>query len=303
MLACFLVTQAASTHAQHTPGVDAAVAENTGASTTRPLPGITTDPGDDRVTKPLWELGLGGVFLNQLAYPGAGVQVDRVLVIPYAIYRGPIFRADESNVGLRAFRSAQIELDVGVAAAFGSDSSEVRIRDGLPKLGTLAEIGPQLRIRLGTVDTSRPLASHPLTLELPLRGVFDVSDSFAFRGFSFEPQLEWRTPLPGGFGLRATTSVVFGNRKLNDTFYGVAPAFATEERAAYAASAGLVSTRVGLSVGRALMPGLRLVGFVRVDHVGGAANVDSPLVQAETGWTAGLGFNWTFLQSSRPAAL
>ncbi len=242
-------------------------------------------------------------MLSQLAYPGAGVRIDRWLAVPYGIYRGPIFRADESNVGLRAFRSAQVELDVGVAAAFGSDSAEVRIRDGMPKLGTLAEIGPQLKIRLGNIDPDLPLASHPLTVELPMRGVFNVSDSFAFRGWAFEPQLVWRTRLPARLDLRLTTSLVFADRRLNDTFYGVGIPYATAERPAYTARAGLTSTRVGIALSRALMPGVRLVGFVRIDHVGGATNEDSPLIQERTGWTAGIGFNWTLLRSDQPAAL
>lgn len=268
----------------------------------QPEPALATAPLAERTAKPLWELGLGGVALSQLAYPGAGVRIDRALGVPYAIYRGPVFRADENNVGLRAFRSTRVELDLGVAAAFGSDNSEVRIRSGLPELGTLAEIGPQLSVRLGAVDSTVPAARHPLTLELPLRGVFNVTDDFAYRGLAFEPKLVWRTRLPARFDLSVTTSLVFGSRKLADTFYGVAERYARPGRPAYEADAGLISTRLGISLGRALGPDWRLVAFARLDHVGGASNEDSPLVESRHGWTAGIGFNWTVLRSSRPAA-
>lgn len=256
-----------------------------------------------RAPRPLWELGLGGVGLSQLAYPGSNVRINRALAIPYALYRGPVFRADERNVGFRALRSARYEFDVGVAAAFGSSANEVRIREGMPKLGTLAEIGPQLLVRIGPLgDDARSLARHPLTLELPLRGVFNVSDRFDYRGLTFEPKLTWRTRLPGRFSLSLSTSLLFGSTRLNQTFYGVDAQYARADRPAYAAGSGLVSTRFGASLSRALGPDVRLVAFYRLDHVGGAANESSPLVQQRTGWTAGLGFNWTFLKSSEPAA-
>ena len=255
-----------------------------------------------RSFRPLWELGLGGVGLSQLAYPGSSVRISRALAIPYALYRGPVFRADERNVGIRALRSARYEFDVGMAAAFGSSANEVKIREGMPKLGTLAEIGPQLLVRLGPIGEGASLYRHPLTLELPLRGVFDVSNSFAYRGLTFEPKLTWRTRLPARFSLSLSTSLLFGSATLNQTFYGVAPEYARADRPAYDAGSGLVSTRLSASLSRSLGPDLRLVVFYRVDHVGGAANERSPLVEQRTGWTAGLGFNWTFLKSDQPAA-
>ncbi len=260
------------------------------------------DADAGRAPRPLWELGLAGVGLSQLAYPGSDTRVRRALAIPYALYRGPVFRADERNVGVRALRSERFEFDVGVAAAFGSSANEVKIREGMPKLGTLAEIGPQLLVRLGPIEKGSPSARHPLTLELPLRGVFDVSNRFAYRGLTFEPRLTWRTSLPGRFSLSLNTSLLFGSRRLADTFYGVDAQYARADRPAYAASSGLVSTRFGATLGRSIGRDVRLFTFVRVDHVGGAANDDSPLVQRRTGWTAGLGFNWTFLKSSEPGA-
>ncbi len=252
--------------------------------------------------KPLWELGMGGVGLSQLAYPGSGVRVDRFLAVPYFIYRGPIIRVDDGDLALRAIRSDRIELDMGVAAAFGSNSAEVPLREGMPRLGTLLEIGPRLSYRFGLIIPGRPNKEHPLTLEMPLRGVFDADDSFAFRGWTFEPKLQWRRKLPARFDIRVSSGLLFGTRRLNDYFYGVAPQFARAGRDAYDASGGLITARVGVFLGRRITRNWRLVGFARVDHVGGSANQDSPLVEQRTGWTAGIGFSWKLLESTQRAS-
>lgn len=252
--------------------------------------------------KPLWELGLGGVGLSQLAYPGSSVRVDRFLGVPYFIYRGPIIRVDDGDLALRAIRSDRIELDLGVAAAFGSNSAEVPLREGMPRLGTLLEIGPRLSYRFGLIIPGRPNKEHPLTLEMPLRGVFDADDAFAFRGWTFEPKLQWRHKLPARFDLRISTGLLFGTRRLNDYFYGVAPQYARAGRDAYDASGGLITARIGVFLGRRISRHWRLVGFARMDHVGGSANQYSPLVERHTGWTAGIGFSWKLLESTQRAS-
>ena len=92
---------------------------------------------------------------------------------------------------------------------------------------------------------------------------------------------------------------MLGTRKLNDLFYGVAPKFATADRAAYVAKSGMISARLGVFLGYNLTRSWRMVAFTRMDHVGGSANEDSPLSTRTTGWTTGIGFSWTILESER----
>ena len=49
---------------------------------------------------PLWEVGVFTMGVSQQAYPGADQQLNRALLLPYAIYRGEVFRADRSGVGV-----------------------------------------------------------------------------------------------------------------------------------------------------------------------------------------------------------
>lgn len=253
-------------------------------------------PGEGlAAARPLWEFGLGAVLVRQLAYPGSDVRVSRRLAVPYFLYRGKVLRAENGSFGVRAVRRPRYELDLGFAAAFGSGSS-VPVRDGMPAIGSLGEVGPRLRIRLGALD--RPTRWQVL---LPLRAVVDLSDQLSYRGLAFEPRLVYSRLLAPGWRLSASLGAVFGDRRLTSTFYGVDAGFATPTRPAYDARSGLITTRVGVAITHRLNRHLSLRVFVRGDSVAGAANRNSPLVQRETGYTAGIGLGWTIRTSTRPA--
>lgn len=246
---------------------------------------------------PLWELGAFGFVTSQQAYPGSDQNVVRALALPFGLYRGQVLRADQDTVGVRAVRTPTVEFDVGFAGAFGSSSSEIEARRGMRNLGTLVEFGPRLKWNLGgEPDGTR------WRLELPLRGVFDLNDRLASRGFSFEP--EWQAHHRWASGWRATASVgaVFGDERLADVFYQVDPVDATPTRSAYDARAGLIAWRFGLAASRPLGPDVRLFGFARLDSVAGATNRASPLVRRTNGVTAGLGLSWTLLRSATAGA-
>lgn len=243
---------------------------------------------------PLWELGAFGIGVSQQAYPGAATQVRRALVLPYLVYRGEILRADRGAVGLRALKTADLELDVGVAAAFGSSANDSPARRGMPDLGMLVEAGPRLTWKLSA-------GGAPWRAEFPLRGVFDLSDGLAHKGLVFEPTLI-AARRAGGWQMQASVGAVFADRRLADTFYGVAPAHATPTRPIYAAQGGRIAWRLGSSVGYRVTPDLRLFAFLRVDSVAGAANRTSPLVERPTGASAGIGLSWTLVRSQRLAA-
>jgi outer membrane scaffolding protein for murein synthesis (MipA/OmpV family) len=245
---------------------------------------------------PRWEIGVFGLGVSQQAYPGSDTQLSRGLVLPYVIYRGRVLRAEQGGAGLRALKTDRMEVDVGFAGSFGSRADEVPARQGMPKLGTLVEFGPRLKINL--TGPGETWMGGRWRVELPVRGVFDLSDGFANRGVSFEPELQFSRRSASGFNYRTTVSAIVGNRDLTDTFYGVAPAFATPTRPAFSAEAGLVGWRLGTSFSRPLTPDWTLFGFVRLDSVSGAANRASPLVRQTNGVTGGLGISWTWMRSS-----
>lgn len=248
-----------------------------------------SDEPDERGTAPalpLWEVGGFAIGGQQLAYPGSRQRVGVGLALPFAIYRGRVLRADEGTVGLRAFKTARSEVDVGFAGAFGSSAGETSARRGMPDIGTLVEFGPRLKLRLGA----------GFRAALPLRGVFDLSDGFNHRGMAFEPEISWSTRA-AGWRLGSSLSWVVGDERLARSFYGVAPEFVIPGRPSYEARAGLISTRLSFNASRRLGQDWRVFGFARMDSVAGAANRSSPLVESRSGTSFGLGLSWTWLRS------
>ena len=143
------------------------------------LTGLTSAPAHSQEGEklPLWEAGVFAAGLSQQAYPGSSQQIDRAIVLPFFVYRGKYFRADQNTVGLRAVKTDAMELDIGFGGALGSSSKDVDVRKGMPDLGTLVEFGPRLKWNLGAAP-----GGGRLRAEVALRGVFDVSDSFRDKG-------------------------------------------------------------------------------------------------------------------------
>lgn len=193
----------------------------------------------------LWELGAFGVGISQQANPGSAARVDRLLALPFFVYRGKILRVDRGSAGIRAVKTPEFELDVGVASACGSNSDDIGAR----------------------------------------------------RGMAFEPTLLFERRARAGWHYQTSLGSVIGDRRLAGTFYGVAPAYATPQRPAYAARSGLIAWRLGTPVSYPVTTDLRLFGFARVD----TANPTSPLVDPRTGASVGLGRTYTFARSQRPA--
>ena len=245
---------------------------------------------------PLWELGVFGVAVSQQAYPGSSAQVGRGLALPYVVYRGKFLRAERGSAGIRALKTESLELDIGVASAFGSSSDHVPARSGMPDLGMLVEIGPRLKWMLG----AGPGGGH-WQAEFPLRGVFDLSNDLAHKGMAFEPTLRFERRARPDWQYHTSVGAVFGDRRLADTFYGVAPIHATTQRPAYAARGGLIALRLGATVSYRVTPDIRVFSFARVDTVAGAANGASPLVDRRTGASVGIGLTYTLLRSQGEA--
>jgi outer membrane protein len=252
-------------------------------------------PANPAARLPLWEAGLFGIAITQPAYPGSEERVSRALGLPFLIYRGRYFRAERGVVGLRALKTPRVELDVGFAATLGSHSSDIAARQGMADLGTLIEFGPRLKINLGDISNGR----RNSRLQFPLREVIDIDHGFVSRGIAFEPEWVTDTRLPGHWFVSTSLGAMFGDTKLGDTFYGVAPGEATAARNSYTASGGLIALRAGLLAAHTLTPDVRMFYIFRIESLAGAANRDSPLVRRHVGWGAGIGLSWTLARSER----
>ena len=247
--------------------------------------------------QPLWEIGAFGGLVSTPAYPASADRSGRAMVLPYFIYRGDILRADRGGVGARIVHTDDTELDIGFAASLPASSADVAARNGMRDLGTLIEFGPRIKTTI-----ARPTPGSRVRLELPVRGVFEVIGGVRNQGLAMEPEVAWDIrDIGGGWSLSTSASVVFGDGKLADYFYGVSAADATTGRAAYEAKAGLITTRVGVSTSKSINRDARMFAFARQDFYDGAANRDSPLFLRSQGSSFGIGFTWTLGRSSEKA--
>jgi MipA family protein len=202
--------------------------------------------------------------------------VNLIYGLPYVIYRGEYLRVDRGTVGVRAIKTERTELDVGFDASLGSRAEEVEARRGMDDLGILLEFGPRLKITLGDVSKGRTDSR----IQLPLRGVFDASDHFGFRGIAFEPQWVFDKRLAHGWQTSLNLGAVFGDQKLVDTFY----------------------LRAGMFVSHAVSHDVRFFGVIRLDSVNGSANYNSPLIRRDHGWFVGIGLAWALARSEARAS-
>lgn len=242
---------------------------------------------------PLWEVGLVGGAASTPAYPGADDRSTRALVLPMLIYRGKVLRADRSGVGARLINTDRVELDLGFALSLPARSDDVAARAGMPDLSSLLEFGPRLKVLL-----AEPTATSRVRLELPLRVPVELKSGFRRQGLVFEPRLVFQIGDGDGAGTGkwqadVNLGAVFGNARLNQYFYEVAPQYATANRPAYQADGGLMTKRLGLSLSRRLSSDWRVFGFTRYDNYSHAANRDSPLFRKDSGLSVGIGFTWT----------
>ena len=254
-----------------------------------------SEPDVEGVQKPLWEAGLAGFGLTGPAYPGANDDIGRGLVLPWFIYRGPVWRAAGGTVGARVAKNSFAEFDIGFSGALRASSEDVKVRSGMPELGFLLEFGPRAKLNL-----ARPSPDSVVRLELPLRGVFEFNSGVQCRGLTFEPKLTYdKRDLGRGWGFSGSLGLIYGDQQFNQYLYGVPSQYATSSRSAYTAKAGLITPRAQLTLSHKLNSDVRMFAFTRTDFSGKGVNSDSPLHLKERGTATGLGVIWTLGRSSQ----
>lgn len=242
-----------------------------------------------RADAPLWELGAGVAALRLPHYRGADQARNWLLPIPYLVYRGRILRADREGARAMLVERERFDVDLSVAAGAPADSRANDARRGMPDLDPTVEAGPSANLTLARG------ADWTLAVGLPLRAVFALGSSLRQIGWIASPNIDldlrWQ-----GWNLGVQLAALAGDRRLHETYYGVAPAYATATRRAYRARGGRAGWQGTLGATRrdgALWYG----AFVRADRLDGAVFEASPLVRRRHGLSFGVGVSWVFATS------
>ncbi len=246
--------------------------------------------------KPLWELGLGVGAISFPDYPGSDQQHSYAVPVPYVVYRGEILRADRHGLQARLFGTDRLRAYLSAGASPPVNSSDNAARSGMPSLKPMVEFGPAFEVHLWRAPAQRVR----LDLRVPVRTVFTVQNRPRQVGWLLAPVLNLdvddvaRAP---GWNFGAQAGPLFADRKYNETLYGVAPAYATAVRPAYAAPGGYAGSQFTLALSKRF-PRYWVGAFARYTDLHGAAFAASPLVRTEHNVSFGVGIAWILGQSA-----
>jgi MipA family protein len=245
--------------------------------------------------EPLWLFGLGIGAAAFQDYPGS--DTSRVYPVPvgYVVYNGRFLKADKNGVRGLLLNEKSVERNVsaGISAPVRNDTA----RYGMPELRPTIQLGPSVDFHLIRSNTGRV----KLDLNLPARAAFTITGSPRDIGWVFEPRLILR--LRDAFGMQGWeadlgSGPMFADKRYHDYFYSVAPQYATAVRPAYEATGGYSGTQFGITLTKRF-PRFWFGAYLHYESLGGAVFRDSPLVQRDYDWSAGLGIAWFLGKSKR----
>ncbi len=264
---------------------------------------VWADPGLAQETpppasQPLWEVGVGGFAAVTPNYPASGNYAVNGFPVPLTVYRGRIVRlGDEAVARLVPLDTPRAELGISVDAAFGVDSDDNDLREGLPDLSPLIEIGPEI------VFKGTSLGASQVELALQGRAAYsvDFDNGVVYRGLVAEPQIRVIRPglIGAGSVARVALGSIFASRRLHEYFYDVPAAFARPGRPAFDAEAGYLGTELTLGLGVPVAEKLDLFVGAELGLYAGAANADSPLFEDDVTGSVFVGIAYRLFRSRR----
>lgn len=176
-----------------------------------------------------------GAALGTLYFPDyIGSKNTHVLVLPYPYvrYKSEFLNIDKDGVRTTLFDIKNLMLDVSVGGTLPAQSSNSKVREGMPNLDLTFEFGPKI-----TYKFYQNGVAH-LYFELPVRGVFSTGFTFInHQGFISTPQIKYALEYKH-FEFRLRSGIVVADKGYNDYFYTVKPEYQTATRPAYNASGG-----------------------------------------------------------------
>lgn len=247
---------------------------------TATLPALATEQIDRQTETSIPRTGnLYGLGVGVLpATSGSDQLRTKVLPVIQATYAGRFYiNALRAGVWLLDSDDKRLRFGLSADARFGWRAEDGRRTKGMEDRDFAIDVGPTLRWQTdyGTINA---------------QWGFDATS--ASNGQNV--QLQFVRALVRGPGLRVNglVGVTWNNRKMNNYYFGVAPAEATPDRPAYAAGSG---TQLQAGINGAWPVGGKgsaLFGLT-ITRLGGA-QADSPIVETRIQPLAYIGYGWQF---------
>lgn len=238
-----------------------------------------------------WEIGAGATAIQLPLYPGSSQDDDLLIPFPFLRIQTKYFEVDD---GVRGFfyESPRVRLNVSGDLGIPVNSEDSDVRDGMPDLDTVIQLGPSLEFIFAG---GRRQASE-LRLEIPLRTAIATDLQHAENiGWVAEPRLTYETlrPFRTGFAYQVSAGLRYATEDYHAYYYDVPVAFATTGRSAFASQQGYSGYFVDL-VGNWRTKDIVYFAFARYMNLSGAEFEDSPLVQDTDYFALGVGVAWVF---------
>lgn len=263
------------------------------AAIVAPLAAQTLDATPE-TGKPLWEIGAGVVGAYGPDYPASDEYSANGLPFPFVLYRGEYLRIDDEAARIIGVETPAYSFGISAGGAFPAKSGDNIAREGMPDLGYLAELGPELVLNGPGFADGRGKSA----LAFQARAVLSAdSGGIGYQGAVFETNA--RSVLKGVLGGQISGSVgaVFASERVHDYFYEVDPAFATATRPAYDAQDGYMGAQISIGYSREIGDRTLVYGGAKLGLYQGAANRDSPLFRTATNASVSFGLIHTFFTS------
>lgn len=234
-----------------------------------------------------WELGVGIAGIHSPDYRGSDQARFHVLPFPYLMFSNQYWRIGRDGVTGFLFNSEYIKLDISANGEFSVDSEKNRLRQGMPNLNYIGELGPSLDVVL----YKNPHTHTKVEFNIPVRAVFSTDfQKLEHVGWSTEPFFLLKRKKFGpqrSLSTHISMGAIFADADYHELFYEVKKPFETAFRPAYEAHGGYSGTRSMLSLSIHFKDGW-MAFFARHDNLTNARIVDSPLVQSENGTMFGI---------------
>ncbi len=250
--------------------------------------------------KPTFEFGVAAAALQVPAYPSSSVKNNRFFGAPWLIYRGDRLQVKEGGVELNAFQSKKLIVDLGIGAALGSDATDTPLREGLPDLDFILQLGPRFTVPLSdkTVDGIRTRFNWVSALRFAVSTDFRSLD---FQGPLATTELQFRKTgfKNNNLEFNASVSATWLGDQLMDFFFSVDPEFATLDRPAFDADAGFLGVELNAGIVYKPTPKLTTALVLGVTSHEGSGIDESPLFEDTLTTQALVAFSYTIFQSKR----
>jgi MipA family protein len=254
-------------------------------------------------TPPLWEFRLAAFGRYSPTYPASDEHNFTLLPLPIPVYRGSFLNFGENLDQVargELVDTRRIRLGIDLDFTFGEKSADLPIRQGMPDLDFMFELGPELEVKLNNRTPEQ--GEFFVALQLRAGISFDGVDPTS-RGFLLNPELEYRRDqVFGGDNLLSLRwKPTWASEEYMDYYYEVDPTFATLERPAYDAASGYLGSKFTAALTRQITD--KLIFGVSASYYlnSGAENELSPLYRDDSGASIQAVLIWKLWESERRA--